>query len=128
VRPAIDLDGTFRRHGARPSEKHNPKDTHETGCRQRRRKGEQRADRRQEKFSPNAAAWTEPKWLERAAFRRKSISGARRRDSGTRNEERETRDRHRVDEAAETVHVALARRGQARPLRRKNKMLSCKSA
>jgi len=59
--------------------------------------------------------WTEQNGLKEQPFRRKSIKRRQRRDSGTRNEERETRDRHRVDEAAETVHVALARRGQHGP-------------
>jgi len=72
VRPAIDLDGTFRR-----TERGRPRKQSQRHARNRLPpappQGEQRADAGRRSFSPNAAALTEQNGLKEQPFRRKSI-------------------------------------------------------
>ena len=51
-RPAIDLVCVLRGARARPPKEDDAEDANETGRRERRRQGEQRADRRHQKFQP----------------------------------------------------------------------------
>ena len=103
--------------------KHNSEDTNETGRRQRRREREQPADRGHQKLQPPMRQpRTEQDGLKEQPFGGKSIERRQRRNRRTGNEERETRDRHEVNEAAKTFHAALARRGRTTPAP-KNKTL-----
>ena len=112
-RIAVDLLRGLRGRAARPSEKRHAVCLDETRRRQRGGQGQQRADRRHHDLQrPLRQLRTEQDRLEHQPFRDKAVERRKRRDRDAADEKDERGQRHAVDEAAELLHVPLARRRQ----------------
>ena len=81
---------------------------HEAGSRERSRQRQQRADRRHQQFqAPRRQLRTEQNGLEGEPFGDEPVERRQRGNRHAANEKHEGRLRHAVDQAAETLHVAL---------------------
>ena len=114
-RARIGLNGIARDLSARSTQKRDPECLDEAGRRKRGGKREQRADRRHEELQqPLGKRGAEKNRLKSKPLGDEAVERRQGGDRRRPDQERESRERHSMDQSPQVLHVALAGGGQHR--------------